>query len=106
MTDYNDGKWHGWNGGDCPVHGETVVDVIWMPMIGDDENHAVGIKAKTVAWDHIDAFRVVKPHREPSEWWINVYNDGLAGAHKTRESAEMAKASNRIACIKVREVIE
>ena len=25
---YNDGRWHGWNGGECPVHPETVVVVV------------------------------------------------------------------------------
>lgn len=29
MTDYNDGKIHGWNGGDCPVHPETEV-LVWL----------------------------------------------------------------------------
>ena len=28
MTNYNDGRWHGWNGGECPVHPETVVVVV------------------------------------------------------------------------------
>ena len=27
---YNDGKWHGWNGGECPVHPKTVVDYLWL----------------------------------------------------------------------------
>lgn len=27
MTNYNDGKWHGWNGGKCPVHPESIVQV-------------------------------------------------------------------------------
>ena len=27
MTDYNDGKWHGWNGGECPVHPESELKV-------------------------------------------------------------------------------
>ena len=25
MTGYNDGKWHGWNGGECPVHPKSRV---------------------------------------------------------------------------------
>jgi hypothetical protein len=24
---YIEGKWYGWNGGECPVHPEAVVDV-------------------------------------------------------------------------------
>lgn len=27
MSDYYDGCWHGWNGGECPVHPETIIDV-------------------------------------------------------------------------------
>ena len=29
MTNYNDGKWHGWNGGECPVHPKSMVDAVW-----------------------------------------------------------------------------
>lgn len=68
---YNDGKWHGWNGGECPVHPETVVDVRFA---GDPIEEPV--KAKTWSWMHdcedgnIVAFRVIKEHREPREFWI------------------------------------
>jgi len=29
MTDYYDGKWHGWNGYECPVHLDTVIEAVW-----------------------------------------------------------------------------
>jgi len=71
MTDYNDGKWHGWNGGECPVHPESVVEIKaaagWQ---------AEG-KAQSAFWDHnisdgnIVDFRVVKEHNGPREVWYD-----------------------------------
>ena len=34
MTDYNDGKWHGHNGERCPVHAQTVVEVVYHGLEG------------------------------------------------------------------------
>ena len=34
MTSYNDGKWHGWNGGECPVHPETEVEFVGFVECG------------------------------------------------------------------------
>ena len=64
MTDYNDGKWHGWNGGECPVHPETVVDTVWENGTRD------GYKASGFDWNYegpsrVIVFRVVKEHKEP-----------------------------------------
>ena len=65
MTNYNDGKWHGWNGGECPVHPRSRVD---------------GMEPRCVFWDcHAEdcdwpsfrgAFRVTKEHKKPREYWI------------------------------------
>ena len=74
MTDapnYNDGKWHGWNGGECPVHPKTVVDVRYLK---DKPPSATRLGEEWV-WSHtgnigdIVAFCVIKEHREPREWW-------------------------------------
>lgn len=69
MTNYNDGKWHGHNGGECPVHPETVVHAVYQ------NTHSFGEitgKAVDVAWDHpIIAFRVIKEHKQPREFWIH-----------------------------------
>ena len=74
MTDYNDGKWHGWNGGECPVHPETVVEVVTTE--GSGEGPAVAF-----VWDKPDylnnwivAFRVIKPYREPREVYLNEWS--------------------------------
>ena len=77
MTDapnYNDGKWHGWNGGECPVHPKTAVNVLYGD--GGSQN---GLAASMFCWEgpdeiprsYIAAFCVVKEHRGPRECWVN-----------------------------------
>lgn len=67
MTNYNDGNWYGWSKGDLPVNPYTIVEVL----------HAKnGIlferKAGITAWNdaNLIAFRVIKEHKEPREFWI------------------------------------
>ena len=87
MTNYNDGTIHGWNGGDCPVHPETVVEC-WMRV--DGWAHC---KAGELDWSHygksfdIIAFRVVKEYVEPKVIWVNEYTGGLHFGHDTEEKA-------------------
>lgn len=108
MTNYNDGKWHGWNGGECPVHHETLVDVIM------DNGHRETDKAREWDWNNdeeiyanVVAFRVVKEYREPREFWVNVYdNEMWWAAHASKSDADIAAASDRGGCIHVREVLE
>ena len=71
MTDYNDGGWHGWNGGARPVHAQTIVEAVWLsggPFRSEKR------EAKDFVWDApvsgIIAFRVVKEYREPREFWV------------------------------------
>lgn len=74
MTDYNDGRWHGWNGGECPVHPESVV------YVATEIGFASG-KAEEWMWENdlvsIVAFRVVKPYVKPvtyeGECWAYHY---------------------------------
>jgi hypothetical protein len=93
MTDYNDGKWHGWNGGECPVHRESVVEVVTHlhGRIGES-------KALTKGWwaghsNPVVAFRVVTPYVEPPkprEWWATGMH-----LHNSRADADafLAKVS-------------
>lgn len=77
MTNYNDGKWHGWNGGECPVHPKSLVQAVWRPDSEAlvDVRDAEGFQDDN--WLHISAggmadiiaFRVIKEHREPREAW-------------------------------------
>lgn len=107
MVDYNDGNWHGWTGGECPVHPESVVDVC---LIG--RACVEGETAEQWFWDaertRIRAFRVTEPYAEPPkprEFWINEYDWGLSDPYDSEANADMGAASDRIRCIHVREVI-
>lgn len=82
MTDYNDGKWHGWNGGECPVHPEAVVEVR-----GESDNvWKTAATSEKVYWPNVIVFRVVTPYVEPAkprEWWATGRH-----LHNTREEAD------------------
>lgn len=99
MTDYNNGKIHGWNGGECPVHPETVVKT-WHR-----EGIAASDRAGQYRWKHEDedwdiiAFQVVKAYVEPKVIWVNEYADGTCWAGCYEETAKMcaAKDATRIA---------
>lgn len=107
MTNYNDGKWHGWNGGECPVHPKSTVELRWSEDTGESNSKADFYQ--TECWTHEDdtcnhiiAFRVIKEHREPREWWI-----GCNGfAYSAREAAEDSLKGTLVDPIHVREVLE
>lgn len=99
MTNYNDGKWHGWNGGECPVHPRAIVEYC---RYADDD--PITCEAREVWWrvtDHDDAdqvpivFRVLNANPEPREFWVVMFD----GSYE--ESIENAPGS-----FKVREVLE
>lgn len=65
MTDYNDGKWHGWNGGECPVNPKTRLQAV------EENGCRWEADAEDCDWHSFrGAFRVVKEHREPVEVWF------------------------------------
>jgi hypothetical protein len=74
-VDYNDGKWHRWAGGECPVHPSSVVHATYIELgcIHDIESVTGGF-----IWDSVHApiiaFRVTKVHVEPPkvprEFWV------------------------------------
>lgn len=91
--DYNDGKWHVHNGGECPLHPKTIVDITWYD----------GIKYRNVTPQIYDwflplMFRVVTPYVEPREGYI------CATIFKTAREAKIAYPGCNP--IHVREVIE
>lgn len=101
MTDYNDGKWHGWNGGECPVHPRTVIKAV--------EEHGTRWEAYADLNDWASfrgAFRVVKVHREPLTLWVNEYPKGQRAAHENKRDADREATPNRIRCVKMVEVSE
>ena len=89
MTDYNDGKIHGWNGGPCPVHPKAEV-MFWT--LGSGSGEAV---AENLRWSvgescscDIIAFQVVKVHFEPKTIWVNEYSNGDVFSYCTEDGAK------------------
>lgn len=85
---YVEGRWYGWNGGECPVHPKTVVDVVCLnpyeicPSLYDD------VTAGSWRWVNTTiAFRVVKHHVEPRVIWVNESNGYGWPSYKTKEKA-------------------
>lgn len=85
MTNYNDGKWHGWNGGECPVHPKSEVEAVWH----DPNFGSVGIRkglAHGGAWyNQILKFRVIKEYKEPREFWAKQFSSYAIGLGKPME---------------------
>lgn len=87
MTDYNDGKWHGWDDGECPVHSDSVVQAV-VRRSSDDNTAIVKSSAGSLYWDAtcgtsghyaVCAFRVINEHKEPREFWI--WTDKFGAQH-------------------------
>jgi len=83
MTDYNDGEWHGWNGGECPVHPGTIVEVAFKGPRDSLEGAARGVEwgflSDLPGRDLVVALRVLKEHRDPPkprEWEASISPDG------------------------------
>lgn len=83
MTDYNDGKWHGWNGGECPVHPKSIVQIQKANETRKDvENESTLCHNEGEYWDwsndgnegDIIAFRVIKPYREARVLWMKPHS--------------------------------
>ena len=115
MTDYNDGKWHGWNGGECPVHPKSRVQWMRYTGMGMGRSYQGETPGQVVDWNdtpnsekRIDAFRVTKPYREPREWWLTICG-GYTHAHATMSDAETyvrCNSKSDVAVVHVREVME
>lgn len=99
MTNYNDGKWHGWNGGKCPVNPESVVDVTYA--YGEQ---STGDYAKYIMWDEPLLFRVVKAAKESRTFWLVVIPTGMfhfdnedrAREHRRKFGGELVQAKKVI----------
>jgi len=102
MTNYNDGNWHGWIGGECPVHPKSLVE--WVHVCELDE-WSLGVQEKMEAGqlgfsEEIIAFRVVKEYREPREFWVDL------GSMRSFWDHGIAKSCANGQLIHVREVTE
>ena len=80
MTNYNDGKIHGWNGGKCPVHPNTIVEGReWTGARWD-------AAAVYNDWKSFrGAFRVIKEHKEPREFYAQKMKTCLLSPNKPLE---------------------
>ena len=74
MTNYNDGEWHAWGGGECPVHPKSHIDIVTISAL-----QIFNRKARITDWDSDNPFlfRVVKEHKEPSELWATFDKEGV-----------------------------
>lgn len=112
MTDYNDGKWHGHNGERCPVHAQTVVEVVYHGLEGKPAYRTQ--PAVDLNWLNsklIIAFRVIKEYREPREFWIGETPEARPmhiGAWPSREIAmdALRDSATSFRVVHVREVLE
>lgn len=98
MTDYNDGKWHHYNG-DYPegVHPRSRVTYVWH----DERTGKCGITEDrpahlVIAWSQTLKFRVTKPFHEPRVIWVNEYPDGDDCSYSTEDGARRASAPHAI----------
>lgn len=66
MMEYEVGKWIGWNGGECPVHPETVVE--WVNSAGTRCSARAGGIYFNNPSQPVIAFRVITPHVEPETY--------------------------------------
>ena len=91
MSEYVTGQIYGWNGGECPVHPETVVQV-WLRMGTTSDRQC----ANGFPWSHLSSsgdivcFQVITPYAEPKVFWVNEYADGSLCAYSTEEEAKKA----------------
>ena len=63
--DFNDGIWHSWGGGKCPLHASTLVDATYT-----SGRTYRGIKAVYLSWGSPILFKVVEEYKETLEFWI------------------------------------
>lgn len=108
MTDYNDGKIHGWNGGECPVHPATRIKFWTDEGYFECDAGLCRWSEDTTCMDFVVvAFRVTKVHREPKTIWVNEYERIKSGWDTEEEARQrgIQHGAVRIA-VKYQEVIE
>ena len=58
----------------------------------------------------IGGVQVIRNRREPKkvavEYWLNVYSNGIAASHDTKEHADEYAAEDRIACVHRYTIVE
>ena len=75
------GEWIGHNGGECPVHPKTIVEVAWF-SVGNEPNVETIEARERLTWGNDGfgvppfAYRIIKEYKEPREYWIELIEDG------------------------------
>lgn len=91
MTNYNDGKWHGWNGGKCPVHPETKVEAVeyWDHMSPEyhEKRKASDLKWGATAQARVIAFRVIEEYKEL--WLVETTSGYMIECSPSEEGARL-----------------
>lgn len=107
MTNYNDGNWWGWNGGARPVHPDTLVEAVLNSGTRRPTNAAMldWSGPDVLPTSHIIAFRVIKEHREPREFWIMLPRPG-GSFGPIVHAQKPAELDGYYSPIHVREVLE
>ena len=103
MKNYNDGNWHAHNGSCCPVHPKSLIEA-WYPTSNDTAELTLfrNVAADKTWVDRDFMFRVIKEHKEPREFWIEISPGGsICAIHDTDR-----KDFSTTTAIHVREVIE
>lgn len=91
MTNYNDGKWHAHRTNETPegLNLDTIVETYRVDMSTEYLPEGMGsvfqwhTSVDETPWENppynmqITAFRVVKEHKEPQEFWICPEDEGI-----------------------------
>ena len=94
MTEYVTGQIYGWNGGECPVHPETKVELWFRGGVWTRDDAGV------CSWKHFNStgdivcFQVIEPYAEPKTIWVNEYADGDLYAYSSENMAKMYSHTN------------
>lgn len=101
-----DGKWIAWNGGECPEHPATVVEVVFTNIHGDTikDIRCAGVHR----WeDSTHAYRVIRRFVEPKaarEFWL--VGGSICLNREAAERRNICGYDELLEIIHVREVIE
>jgi hypothetical protein len=86
-ANYNDGKWHQWNGSKCPVHPNSIVEMISTQSVMPAHRAAISF-----TWDHeldpILVFRVTDEYVAPKELRELWVSENDYQAHETEADAQ------------------
>lgn len=79
----------------------------WSHRSGPIEWHDILSDLQVIQWNFPYYNYRIKPEPpKPREWWVNVYPADSVYIHSTKADADCAADKDRLACIRVREILE